>query len=206
MKIYNKFRPAGHDLPGSPPVTACGFSRVIGYARVSTDKQDISLQRTALANAGIHILFEDVESGGDLRRPYYHCMRKMLEPGDTLIVYSFSRLARNLKDLLTIIDELKAERIPIRSTSEPSLDPYTRIGRMQVQMTGMMDEHERAVLSERTRDGMAERKRQGQRMGRPILMTDAKIKEAKRLRRQNMPVKTISKRLGVSVSAIYGNT
>lgn len=182
------------------------YARVFGYARVSTEEQDLGMQIAALDKMGCTKIFQEKESAVDLRRPQWRLLRKFLERGDFLIVYAFSRISRNLKELLQIVDELEAEGVTIISTSEPHIKPYTTAGRMMLQVVGAMDENERRRLSDRTKDGMAARKAAGQRMGRPILMTPEKIKQAKNLRRGKMPAKQIAKRLGVSISAIYGNT
>lgn len=132
----------------------CKTAQIIGYARVSTDKQVMDVQMKALQDMGCDPIFAETISAVNAKRPQFHLMRKHIERGDTLAVYSFSRLSRDLKQLLTIVDELKAEGVALISTSEPHIAPYTRAGRLMLQVTGAIDENERATVRERTAAAM----------------------------------------------------
>jgi len=182
-------------------------ARVFGYARVSTDDQVLDLQITALRNAGAEQLFVEKVSAASAKRPMFNLVRKHLERGDTLIVYAFSRLVRDLKQLLILVDELKAEGVTLRSTSEPHIDPYSTNGRLLLSVTGAVDENERGRVRDRTRDGMAEKKRQGMYLGRPRLIEKKDIPIMKRMRwKLHIDVKIIAKRFKCEPSTVYSYT
>lgn len=185
----------------------------MGYARVSTNEQDLGMQIAALKAAGVppdrYRLFQEKVSSTDLRRPQWHLLVKMLCPGDTLYVYAFNRISRDLAKLLAFIDWAKERGIRIRSTSEPHIDPHTTNGRLLVSVTGAVDENERRRIRDRTVDGMAERKRQGQAMGRPVLVTPKVAAQMRKLRYRKtnpVPVPRIAKQFKVSASAVYNAT
>lgn len=146
------------------PVTA----RSLGYVRVSTDDQNVDMQLTAMRNAGVtdDNLFVEKISAVNAKRPQFNLLMKTLEPGDTLVLYAFSRLSRNLKQLLTLVDDFKAQNITLRSTTEPHIDPFTTNGRLLISVTGAVDENEVGRIRDRTRDGIAEQRRQGMYIGR----------------------------------------
>lgn len=179
--------------------------QIVGYARVSTEDQVLDVQLRALAEAGCDPVFRETISAVSAHRPEYNVMRKHLQAGDTLVVNAFSRLSRDLKQLLTIVDELKAEGVKIISLTEMHIDPYTTSGRMVLSLTGAIDENERGRVRDRTRAAMQEKIRQGMYIGAPIKVTPAIAKKMKRLRK-NTPVKAIAKRFKVSVAAVYNHT
>ena len=133
----------------------------IGYARVSTDDQTPALQLAALKKAGCKTVFKDDGlSGATNKRPaLLRCLKK-LEPGDTLIVWKLDRLGRSLRDLITMLDELKQRGVKFRSLTE-HLDTDTPTGRAMWQMIGLLAELERSLISERTRGGIKAAKREG---------------------------------------------
>ena len=124
-----------------------------GYARVSTDDQNPALQLAALRNAGCKTVFKDDSlSGATTKRPaLVRCLKK-LEPGDILIVWKLDRLGRSLRDLITILDDLKQRGVKFRSLTE-AIDTETPTGRAMWQMIGVLAELERSLISERTRAG-----------------------------------------------------
>lgn len=91
--------------------TACDapLCRIVGYERVSTEDQVMDVQTQALKKLGCDIIFSEKVSAVSARRPQFHLMKKFVERGDTIAVYAFSRLSRNLKELLTFVDDMKAQ-------------------------------------------------------------------------------------------------
>ena len=180
--------------------------RLIGYARVSTEDQNLDMQISMLADAGVDIkedLFADKLSATNAKRPAYHLMRKQIQRGDTLIVYSTSRLARDLEMLRRIVRELDEEGISLRSLTEPHLNTKTATGKLMFNIQGAFDQFERDKIAERTRDGMAECRRKGMYLGAPLKVTPAVKKKIKTMRMLNIPVSVISSQLKLSTSAIY---
>jgi len=98
---------------------------VVGYARVSTEEQTLDLQRDALHQAGVEILYEDQASGKTTARPELQQCLKALREGDTLIVWRLDRLGRNLQDLIVIVNDLKSRGVAFRSLKE-SIDTSVR--------------------------------------------------------------------------------
>lgn len=176
-------------------------ARILGYARVSTVEQNLSLQITALKSAGCHHIFAEKGSAAS-KRPQFRVMTKFAEPGDTIVFYAFSRVSRDLGKLLAFIDDMKAKRIRLISTSEPHIDPYTTNGRLLVSVTGAVDENERGRVIDRTVAGMAELKRQGKKFGRPEVINKTLAQIIKKKFKSNS-ARDLAKKYGVSISSIY---
>ena len=152
-----------------------------GYARVSTDDQTPALQLAALKKAGCKTLFKDDGlSGATTKGPaLLRCLKK-LEPGDTLIVWKLDRLGRSLRDLITMLDELKRREVKFRSLTE-HIDTDTPTGRAMLQMIGLLAELERSLISERTRAGVNAAKRRGVKFGRKRKLTPEQLDHARKL-------------------------
>ncbi len=184
-------------------------ARTLGYARVSREDQNLQMQEAALKQAGVQDFFVEKISAVSAHRPQFNLMMKMLEPGDTLVVYAFNRLVRDLKHLLTIVDNLDTMGVKLKSTSEPHIDPYSTSGRLMISMIGAVDENERNRICDRTRDGMAARKALGMFFGRERVVTKAVERDMRRLRyrkKDPWPVTQIARKHGVKPSTVYANT
>ncbi|MDR3735434.1 MAG: recombinase family protein [Acidobacteriaceae bacterium] len=144
---------------------------LIGYARVSKgDEQNNALQAKALREAGCTKLFEEAASGGRWDRPELHRMLDQLREGDTVIVWKLDRLSRSLKDVLHIMDKIKAAGAGFRSLTE-AIDTISPAGRMMMQMIGCFAEFERAMIRERTSAGLAAARAEGRVGGRRPKLT-----------------------------------
>ena len=123
----------------------------IGYARVSTDDQNPSMQIAALKKAGCTKLFKDELSGATgVKRPALLRCLKALKKGDTLIVWKLDRLGRSLRDLITMLDDLKQRSVRFHSLTE-AIDTTTPTGRAMWQMIGVLaDNAERAIMQSHT--------------------------------------------------------
>src|SRR5215831_18540035 len=132
-----------------------------GYARLSTDDQNPALQLAALKRAGCKIMFKDEGlSGATIKRPALLRCLKQLQPGDALIVWKLDRLGRSLRDLITMLDDLKQRGVKFRSLTE-AIDTDTPTGRAMWQMIGVLAELERSLISERTLAGISAAKSRG---------------------------------------------
>jgi DNA invertase Pin-like site-specific DNA recombinase len=141
---------------------------LIGYARVSTEDQNLAAQREALTGAGCSTIFEEKASGGSRGRPQLAHALYNIKPGDTLIVTKIDRLARSLSHLLEIIERLALGGANFRSLSDP-IDTAGPSGRLVLQMLGAVAEFERALIRERTVTGLKHAKSQGRVGGNPGL-------------------------------------
>lgn len=183
-------------------------AKALGYGRISKDDQIIDMQISALRQAGVadEDMFLEQISAVNAHRPQWNLLQKMVEPGDTIFFYAFNRICRNVKDLLTFIDDMKAMGVTLRSTTEPHIDPFTTNGRMVVSITGAVDENERLRICDRTRDGMAEKKRQGMFFGRTRIVTPAVARKMQTMRDAGTKVISIAGKFGIKPSTVYANT
>jgi DNA invertase Pin-like site-specific DNA recombinase len=159
-----------------------------GYARVSTDDQNTALQLAALKNAGCKTVFKDDGlSGATTKRPALLRCLKRLEHGDTLIVWKLDRLGRSLRDLITMLDDLKQRGVKFHSLTE-AIDTETPTGRAMWQMIGLLAELERSLISERTRAGVKAAKGRGVRFGRKRKLTLQQLNHARDLLSKKNPL------------------
>lgn len=138
---------------------------LIGYARVSTQDQDAASQIAALESASCELIFKEKASGGRWNRPELHRLLGQLRKGDVVVVWKLDRLSRSLKDVLTLMDEIDKSGAGFRSLTE-AIETTSAGGRMLMQMIGTFAEFERAMLRERTRNGLDAARKQGRIGGR----------------------------------------
>jgi len=141
---------------------------LIGYARVSTEDQATDAQADALAAAGCATIFRERMSGARAARPELARAMARVGRGDVLVVARLDRLARSLSHLLSVIAELDAKGAHFRSLADP-IDTTTPQGRFALQVLGAVAELERALIRERTRDGLKAARRRGRVGGNPRL-------------------------------------
>ena len=143
----------------------------IGYARVSRgDSQDLDPQLRALTDAGCSIIYREEESGAKSDRPELALAIKALKPGDVLTVWKLDRLSRSLRDLLFTLEAITAAEAGFRSLTE-AVDTTTPAGRLMTQTLGAFAEFERAVIRERTMNGLAHARKAGTHIGRKRALT-----------------------------------
>jgi DNA invertase Pin-like site-specific DNA recombinase len=152
----------------------------IGYCRVSTDDQNPDLQLGALKRAGCRKIFTDKASGAHVTRPELTKCLKALNAGDTLIVWKLDRLGRSLRDLIGLLDDLKARGVAFRSLTE-AIDTATPTGRAMWQMVGILAELERSLIQERTKAGRAAAQARGVKMGRKPKLSPQQVAHARKL-------------------------
>jgi len=151
---------------------------MIGYARVSTDEQNLDLQRDALTQAGCERVFVDQGvSGIARRRPGLDDALSGLQAGDTLVVWKLDRLGRSLRHLLELIEELGGRGIGFRCLQEP-VDTTSDTGRLLLQIVGALAEFERSLIATRTRAGMQAAARRGKHLGRPASLSRPQLEAA----------------------------
>ncbi len=144
---------------------------LIGYARVSTQDQDTAAQIAALKASGCELIFQEKASGGRWDRPELHRLLGQLRKGDMLVVWKLDRLSRSLKDVLTLMEKIDQTGAGFRSLTEV-IDTTSPGGRMMMQIVGTFAEFERAMLRERTQNGLEAARKQGRVGGRrPKLKT-----------------------------------
>jgi DNA invertase Pin-like site-specific DNA recombinase len=175
---------------------------LIGYARVSTQDQNVDLQIEALTKAGCQRIFDDKISGRRAERPGLTKALDMLREGDTLVVWKLDRLGRGVKNLVDLTSDLDKRGVQFRSLAD-AIDTGTPSGRFFFDVMASLAEMERELTVERTRAGLEVARRLGRRGGRKRRMTDSKIESAKKLLSNGVPPREVAKNLGVSVPTLY---
>lgn len=174
----------------------------IGYARVSTRDQNLSLQLDALKAAGCERIFDDKASGASRSRPGLEETDRHLRKGDTLVVWKLDRLGRTVKQLVEFVGELQQRGIEFRSLTE-GIDTSTPAGRFFFHVIAAMAEMERELIRERTRAGLDSARAQGLVGGRKKALNDKKLASAKTLLQSGTPPRQVAEQLGVSVATLY---
>lgn len=178
---------------------------IIGYARVSTKGQDLSIQIDALEKYGCEKIFTEKESGAKSDRPELNKALEYLREGDKLVVHKLDRLARSTFDLHKLANQLQDAGIALVFIKE-QIDFSTPAGKLMFSMLGAIAEFERDLINDRTAEGRERAKAQGKHMGRKG--QDVKqVKKALKLyaeRETNkLSVNDIAKTTGVPRSSIY---
>ena len=177
---------------------------LIGYARVSTNDQDVALQLDALREAGVARVFEDRGvSGAKSERPGLTNALAYLREGDTLVVWKLDRLGRSMTHLLATVADLEAKGIGFRSLTE-NIDTTTPTGRLVFHIFGALGQFERDLIRERTSAGLKAAAARGRKGGRPVAATPEKVARAKALIEGGLTVREAAARVKVSKSALYG--
>ena len=175
----------------------------IGYARVSTEEQNLDLQLHALKAAGCEVIFEDFGVSGAARtRAGLNEALAKAQPGGVLVVWKLDRLGRSLPHLIETIDGLRKRGVGFLSLQE-QIDTTSAGGRFYFHMLAALAEFERALISERTRAGMASAKRRGVHVGRPAKLTPEMLETARAMITAREKTKgEIAALLGVDASTL----
>jgi len=145
-----------------------------GYARVSTTEQDLGRQVHALTTYGCEIIYQEKISGTKTEREDLERLLSDLQPGDVVVVQKLDRLGRSLRHLLELINEFDKRKATFISISD-NFDTTTAIGRMAFQIAGVFAEFERNMISERTKNALAHKKRIGVKLGRKSVFDNEEL-------------------------------
>ncbi len=154
---------------------------IIGYARVSTDDQNLDAQLDALKGAGAERIFSDKISGSIRKRPELDRLLDQLRDGDVIVVTKYDRLARSLRDLLDIVEVIKERGAGFRSLAE-DIDTTTPAGRLVFHVFASIAQFERERISERTKEGLEAARKRGRVGGRPTALSPMQREEVKQMR------------------------
>lgn len=176
---------------------------LIGYARVSTDDQDLRLQRAALTEAGCRRIYEEKVSGARRDRPELARLLDNVRSEDVLVVTRLDRLARSTRDLLDIAEQLNDTGTGLRSLGEPWADTTSPAGRMVLTVFAGIAEFERALINQRTSAGRTAAKARGIRFGRPPKLTAEQIALGRRLVEEGTSVREAAKLLKCHHATLY---
>lgn len=177
---------------------------LIGYARVSTQEQNLDAQEEALKAAGCERIFVEKASGAQRDRPQLRAALDFMRKGDTLVVWKLDRLARTVRQLVNTVEDLADQGKHFKSLTDQQIDTSTNGGLLVFHVFGAIAQFERGLVSERTKAGLAAARSNGKKGGRPpalkpedIAMAEAMLKD------ENIPVSQIIDKLGCSESTFF---
>ena len=174
----------------------------IGYVRVSTEEQNPARQESMLRELDVDELFVDRASGKNADRPELNRMMNFVRRGDTVIVESISRFARNTRDLLDLVEQLTAKQVEFVSRKE-AIDTTTPTGKFMLTVFAAVAELEREYILQRQREGIAIAKQQGKYRGRPPKVYPDFERIAARWQKGEITAVQAMKQLGMSKTRFY---
>lgn len=179
---------------------------LLGYARVSTADQSLRLQTDALKEAGCSRIFSDHNASGTRAdRPALLELLDYARAGDVVVVWRLDRLARSVRDLISLVDTLDAADVDLRSLKE-HLDTGSPGGRLIFHVFASLAEFEADLTSERTKAGLAAAKARGRKGGRPTVMTPDKLAAAQALHASgDLTLPQIATQLGIGRSTLVSH-
>ena len=190
--------------------------QLIGYARVSTEDQDLGMQVAALKAAGCTVIYEEKISGAKNRRRQLDLAIKELREGDTFMVWRLDRLSRSMRDLYQRLGDIEAAGAKFRSV-EDKVDFGTANGKFMLGVLASVAEFERQVTAERTKAGIAKIQSDGGKFGakakfdrpmqlkaeRLLAMKERRSVRGKKLWRKRYSQKQVAAQLGISPQTLY---
>jgi DNA invertase Pin-like site-specific DNA recombinase len=181
--------------------------RLIGYARVSTSKQELRLQIDALLKAGVprKLIFWEKVTGASSTRPGLDKCLAQLREGDTLILWRLDRLGRSVRHLIDFVADLRQRKIGFKSICDGAIDTTTASGELVFHIFGALAQFERRLIQERTRAGLTAARARGKLGGRkPIPVGDPRVQMAKKMHAdRSIRVPDICKTLRISRPTLY---
>ena len=179
------------------------LSLLIGYARVSTGDQSLTLQIDALEEVGCERVFQDQVSGIVNTRPNLNQALNFARPGDTLVVWRLDRLSRSLRDLIETVTLLESRGVQLKSLHE-SIDTASSSGKLIFHLFGALAEFERNLIKDRTLAGLQAARARGRKGGRPPSLDAEKRKLAVKLYNdKNYSVNQVCQVMGISKPTLY---
>lgn len=181
--------------------------KLIGYARVSTQEQDLNLQLDALEKAGCSKdkIFVDKVSGSKAERPGLEKCLAVIQPGDTLLVWRLDRLGRSMVHLISLIEDLRTRQIGFKSICDGAIDTTTASGELIFNIFSSLAQFERRLIQERTKAGLDAARARGRQGGRKkVEATNPKVMMAKNMHKDHgMSIENICKTLKISRASFY---
>ena len=181
----------------------------LGYARVSTVKQDLDRQIDALTQAGVPAerIYLDKKSGATVDRPGLRAAIEYAREGDVIVVHTLDRLGRTVRDTLNLIHELAERGIGVRNLADPikvdSTNPDDPMAQLAVVLLALFGQMERTYAMERAAHARAVATAKGRRIGRPVLVGADKLAFAAHLRESGDTIAEIVAKTGIPRSSLY---
>lgn len=175
-----------------------------GYARVSTQDQNLDMQLDALKDFGCEQIFQEKITTRKTERPQLEEMIKILRPGDTVVIFKLDRISRSTKHLIELSELFENKGVQFVSLQD-SIDTSTPMGRFFFRVMASIAELERDIVSERTRAGLSAARARGRKGGRPKA-DEKKVELAvKMYKSKDYSIKEIVEATGVSQATLYRN-
>jgi DNA invertase Pin-like site-specific DNA recombinase len=176
---------------------------IFGYARVSTDAQDLTCQLAELKASGCERIFKEKMTGASADRPQLKKLLAAIDHGDVVIITAVDRLSRDTTDLLVIARDLQNAGAGLRSIAEPVVDTTSDFAELVLAMLGVAAKLERRRIKERTARGRADAKAKGIKFGRKPKLTPHQKREAiKRRDEEGETLRSIGRSYNVSAQTI----
>jgi DNA invertase Pin-like site-specific DNA recombinase len=173
----------------------------VGYARVSSTGQDLTVQLEKLK--GCDKVFKEKRSGVDAGRPQLKRCLEYLREGDTLLVTKIDRLARSTSDLYRIVSTLADKGVAFKVVDDPTIDTTSRTGKLIMGILALIAEFENDIRRERQMDGIKKARERGVRFDRKPLLISEMIKKVKKLRKAGKTVPEIMRQTELSKASVY---
>ena len=207
-------------MPDVGPETASHFAVTVatsstvvvmdlGYARVSTAKQDLDRQIDALQASGVdrHRIYVDKKSGATVDRPGLRAALEYARDGDTIVVHTLDRLGRTVRDTLNLIHDLADRGVGVRNLADPikvdSSDPSDPMAQLAVVLLALFAQMERTYMLERVAHARSVATAKGRRIGRPSVVNPNQIDYARRLRDEGLTIAEIVTKTGITRTSLY---
>jgi DNA invertase Pin-like site-specific DNA recombinase len=194
-------------MPGKKKTTRHLPGRLLGYARVSTTDQDLTLQLDALTRHGCpqKAIFVDKASSARAQRPGLEACLATLQAGDVLVVWRLDRLGRSMSHLVILVEQLRERGIGFRSICDGVIDTTTASGELIFNLFSALAQFEQRLIQERTRAGLSAARARGRKGGRkPLPPTAPKVLTAKKMYQdRSVEVRDICQTLRISRSTLY---
>ncbi len=175
-----------------------------GYARVSTEIQNLDRQMDALKKYGVDIIYNEKMTGTKKDRPELTKMLERMTANDTVVVESLSRLGRSTKDLIDLTELFEQKGVHLVSLKE-SIDTSTSTGKLLFTLMSAIAQFERDTIADRTREGLRSARARGRKGGRPRVNPSCIQKAVKLYHTKQYSIKEIEELTGVKKSTLYRN-
>lgn len=175
----------------------------LGYARVSTNDQNLDRQLDQLSEYGCERIFQEKITGSQKERPELDRMIDMLREGDTVVITELTRLSRSVKDLFEIVETIHSKLSDIKSLKEPWLDTTTPQGKLLFTIFAGISQFDRDIIRQRTIEGLSSARARGRKGGRPRMASKEIELALKMYDSKDYSITEIEHATGVSKSSLY---
>lgn len=175
---------------------------IFGYARVSTDQQNLDRQLDQLKRYGVDMIFNEKMTGTKRNRPELNKLLERMTEGDTVVIESLSRLGRSTKDLIELVELFQRKGVKLVSLKE-QIDTGTPAGKLLFTLMSAIAQFERDTIVERTREGLDAARARGRNGGRPPADTRQLQKAVKLYRANTHSLREIEELTGIKKNTLY---